>query len=375
MKIIALKESQEPRVALVPDAVKKLCQLEGVDVAVEKQLSPMVKDQAYIEAGAEVVESRQDLLASADINVSVNAPLIEDIKQMKKGSLCISFLDPYNDTERIKTLQACGVNAISMEMLPRTTLAQKMDAISSQASLAGYVAVVLGANKLDRIFPMMMTPSGTIPPAKVFVIGAGVAGLQAIATAKRLGARVEAFDTRPVVEEQVTSLGAKFVKVDLGETGQNKDGYANALTDEQLKTQQQAMAKSCVNADLVITTAKLFGRKAPVIVTDDILKDMRDGAVIIDLAAGCGGNVEGTVVDETVNVHGVDIVGIDNLPGEVAYDASSMYASNLYHLISHFYDQEAHTMSLDQSDEIMNGCLVVRDAQVVNERLKEIYGG
>ncbi|GEM03217.1 NAD(P) transhydrogenase subunit alpha [Halolactibacillus miurensis] len=375
MKIVALKESHEPRVALVPDAVKKLCQLEGIEVAVESQLSPMITDQAYEEAGAEVVESRQDLLASADINVSVNAPLIEDIKQMKKGSLCISFLDPYNDTERIKTLQASGVNAISMEMLPRTTLAQKMDAISSQASLAGYVAVVLGANKLDRIFPMMMTPSGTIPPAKVFVIGAGVAGLQAIATAKRLGARVEAFDTRPVVEEQVTSLGAKFVKVDLGETGQNKDGYANALTDEQLKIQQQAMAKSCVNADLVITTAKLFGRKAPVIVTDDILKDMRDGAVIIDLAAGCGGNVEGTVVDETVNVHGVNIVGIDNLPGEVAYDASSMYASNLYHLISHFYDQETHTMSLDQSDEIMNGCLVVRDAQVVNERLKEIYGG
>jgi NAD(P) transhydrogenase subunit alpha len=375
MKIVALKESHEPRVALVPDAVKKLCQLEGIEVAVEKRLSPMITDQAYEDAGAEVVESRQDLLASADINLSVNAPLIEDIKQMKKGSLCISFLDPYNDTERIKTLQEYGVNAISMEMLPRTTLAQKMDAISSQASLAGYVAVVLGANKLDRIFPMMMTPSGTIPPAKVFVIGAGVAGLQAIATAKRLGARVEAFDTRPVVEEQVTSLGAKFVKVDLGETGQNKDGYANALTDEQLKIQQQAMAKSCVNADLVITTAKLFGRKAPVIVTDDILKDMRDGAVIIDLAAGCGGNVEGTVVDEIVNVHGVDIVGFDNLPGEVAYDASSMYASNLYHLISHFYDQETKNVSLDQSDEIMNGCLVVRDAQVVNERLKEIYGG
>lgn len=375
MKIVALKESHEPRVALVPDAVKKLCQLEGIEVAVERQLSPMITDQAYEQAGADVVENRQALLASADIYVSVNAPSPEDIKQMKQGALCISFLDPYNDTERIKTLQASGVNAISMEMLPRTTLAQKMDAISSQASLAGYVAVILGANKLDRIFPMMMTPSGTIPPAKVFVIGAGVAGLQAIATAKRLGARVEAFDTRPVVEEQVTSLGAKFVKVDLGETGQNKDGYANALTEEQLKIQQQAMAKSCANADLVITTAKLFGRKAPVIVTDDILKDMRDGAVIIDLAAGCGGNVEGTVVDETVTVHGVNIVGIENLPGEVAYDASSMYASNLYHLISHFYDQETKTISLDQSDEIMNGCLVVKDAQVVNERLKEIYGG
>lgn len=375
MKIVALKESNEPRVALVPDAVKKLCQLEGVEVAVEHQLSSMITDEAFEAAGAHVEEKRENLLTSGDIFLSVNAPLMEDIKQMKRGSLCISFLDPYNDKERIQTLVTQGVNAISMEMLPRTTLAQKMDAISSQASLAGYVAVVLGANKLDRIFPMMMTPSGTIPPAKVFVIGAGVAGLQAIATAKRLGARVEAFDTRPVVEEQVTSLGAKFVKVDLGETGQNKDGYANALTEEQLKIQQQAMAKSCANADLVITTAKLFGRKAPVIVTKEILKQMRNGSVIIDLAAGCGGNVEGTVIDETVTVEGVNIVGIDNLPGEVAFDASSMYASNLYHLISHFYDKETQNISLDQSDEIMNGCLVVRDAQVVNERLKEIYGG
>lgn len=375
MKIVALKESNEPRVALVPDAVKKLCQLEGVEVAVEHQLSSMITDEAFEAAGAHVEEKRENLLTSGDIFLSVNAPLMEDIKQMKRGSLCISFLDPYNDKERIQTLVTQGVNAISMEMLPRTTLAQKMDAISSQASLAGYVAVVLGANKLDRIFPMMMTPSGTIPPAKVFVIGAGVAGLQAIATAKRLGARVEAFDTRPVVEEQVTSLGAKFVKVDLGETGQNKDGYANALTEEQLKIQQQAMAKSCANADLVITTAKLFGRKAPVIVTKEILKQMRNGSVIIDLAAGCGGNVEGTVIDETVTVEGVNIVGIDNLPGEVAFDASSMYASNLYHLISHFYDKETQNISLDQSDEIMNGCLVVRDAQVVNERLKEVYGG
>ncbi|WP_440896534.1 NAD(P) transhydrogenase subunit alpha [Amphibacillus sp. Q70] len=375
MKIVALKESHEPRVALVPDAIKKLCQLDGIEVAVEKNLSPMITPRAYEEAGAKVVENKSELLASADIFLSVNAPSIEVIKQLKKGCLCISFLDPFNETERIETLMNQGVNAISMEMLPRTTLAQKMDAISSQASLAGYVSVVLGANKLDRIFPMMMTPSGTIPPAKVFVIGAGVAGLQAIATAKRLGARVEAFDTRPVVEEQVTSLGAKFVKVDLGETGQNKDGYANALTEEQLKIQQQAMIKSCANADLVITTAKLFGRKAPVIVTQDILKQMRDGSVIIDLAAGSGGNVEGTVVDETVTIEGVDIVGIDNLPGEVPYDASSMYASNLYHLISHFYDQETKTVSLDQADEMMKGCLIVKDGQVVNEQLTEIYGG
>ena len=272
-------------------------------------------------------------------------------------------------------MESHSINAISMEMIPRTTLAQKMDALSSQASLAGYVAVILGANKLDRIFPMMMTPAGTIPPARVFVIGAGVAGLQAIATAKRLGARVEAFDTRAVVEEQVASLGAKFVKVDLGETGQTKDGYAQALTEEQLKIQQQAMAKSCANADLVITTAKLFARKAPVIVTKEILKQMRDGAVVVDLAAGSGGNVEGTLVDKVTTIEGVHVIGIDNLPGQVAYDASSMYSSNLTNLITHFYDKETKQLSLDQSDEIMNGCLIVKDGQVVNERLKEIYGG
>jgi NAD(P) transhydrogenase subunit alpha len=222
---------------------------------------------------------------------------------------------------------------------------------------------------------MMMTPAGTIPPAKVFVIGAGVAGLQAIATAKRLGARVEAFDTRPVVEEQVLSLGAKFVKVDLGETGQNKDGYANALTEEQLKIQQQAMAKSCANADLVITTAKLFARKAPVIVTKEILKQMRDGSVVIDLAAGSGGNVEGTVADDTVVIEGVHVIGLDNLPGEVAFDASAMYSSNLTNLITHFYNKDTRTIDLDPSDEIMNGCLVVKNGQIVNERLKELYGG
>lgn len=375
MKIVALRESNEPRVALVPAAIKKLLQLDGVEVAVEQDLTPMVTNEAYQEAGAEVVESRSSLLSTGDVFLWVNSPTVEDIAAMKKGSLSISFLDPYNQKEKIHLLMEHGVNAISMEMIPRTTLAQKMDAISSQASLAGYAAVVLGAKQLDRIFPMMMTPSGTIPPAKVFVIGAGVAGLQAIATAKRLGARVEAFDTRPVVEEQVTSLGAKFVKVDLGETGQNKDGYANALTEEQLAKQQQAMAKSCASADIVITTARLFGRKAPVIVTKEILKQMRKDSIVIDMAASFGGNVEGTVLNETVTVEGVQVVGIDNLTGEVPYDASEMYASNLNHLISHFYNKETKTINLDDEDEIMTGCLVVKDGQVVNERLIDIYGG
>lgn len=375
MKIVALKENNESRVSLVPDSIKKLLQLEGVEVALEKDLTTMIPNETYIKAGASIVESREELLSIGDVFLGVNEPTIEDIEKMKPGSVSISFLDPYNNTQTVRALASHNINAISMEMIPRTTLAQKMDALSSQASLAGYVAVILGANKLDRIFPMMMTPAGTIPPARVFIIGAGVAGLQAIATAKRLGARVEAFDTRSVVEEQVNSLGAKFVKVDLGETGQTKDGYAKALTEEQLKIQQLAMAKSCANADLVITTAKLFARKAPIVITKEILAQMRDGAVVVDLAAGTGGNVEGTIVNEVTCIEGVHVIGIDNLPGEVAYDASSMYSSNLTNLITHFYNKDTKILSLDQADEIMNGCLIVKDGQVVNERLKDIYGG
>lgn len=375
MKIAILKDVKEPRVPLIPDAIKKLKQLDGVEVLVEKGMTNMVSDDVYEAAGAEIVADRTKLLSTADMLLWVDAPCEEDIEQMKKGALSISFLDPYNNKDLVNKFIDSGVDAISMEMIPRTTLAQKMDALSSQASLAGYVAVTLGAYKLDRIFPMMMTPAGTIPPARVFVIGAGVAGLQAIATAKRLGARVEAFDTRAVVEEQVASLGAKFIKVDLGETGQTKDGYAKELTKEQLKKQQEAMVKSCASADLVITTAKLFGRKAPVIITKEILMQMRNGSVVVDLAAGTGGNVEGTVMDQDTMVEGVQVVGLDNLPGEVAYDASAMYASNLTNLITHFYDKENKKISLDQSDEIMNGCLIVRDGALVNERLKEVYGG
>lgn len=375
MRIVVLKEENEPRIALVPDSVRKLLSLGGIEVAIEKDLSDMITDEAYQNAGAVIEDKRASLLSGGDVFLRVNAPLLEDISKMKKGAMSISFLDPYNNIELVRKLMERGIDAISMEMIPRTTLAQKMDALSSQASLAGYVAVILGAQKLDRIFPMMMTPAGTIPPARVFVIGAGVAGLQAIATAKRLGARVEAFDTRPVVEEQVVSLGAKFLKVDLGETGQNKDGYANALTKEQLKLQQQAMAKSCANADLVITTAKLFARKAPVIVTKEILRRMRKGSVVIDLAASSGGNVEGTVLNETVTVEGVHVVGTDNLPGKVAFNASAMYSSNLCSLITHFYNKEAGTIDLEAPDEIMKECLVVKDGRVVNERLKDIYGG
>lgn len=372
MKIGVVKQSGDTRTAMMPSALKKLRALSGIEVTIQHGLTPLVDDEAFEKAGGKLGD-RSTILEESDILLWVNPPENSEIEQMKPGAVSISFMDPYNRRPLVEKYMSYGISAISMEMIPRTTLAQKMDALSSQASLAGYVAVVLGANQLDRVFPMMMTPAGTIAPAKVFVIGAGVAGLQAIATAKRLGARVEAFDTRDVVEEQVASLGAKFVKVDLGETGQTKDGYAKALTQEQLAKQQAAMVKSCANADLVITTARLFGRKAPVIITKEILKQMRKGAVVVDLAAGTGGNVEGTVMDQTTVIEGVQVIGIDNLPGEVAYDASDMYANNLCNLISHFYNSDTGEFSLDQADEIMAGCLITHNGAMVNERLKEVY--
>ena len=280
------------------------------------------------------------LLGKADVILRINPTPKKEIGAVKKGAVHVSLLDPYNNRDLVEAYAAAGVNAVSLEMIPRTTLAQKMDVLSSQASLAGYVAVIKAADRLNRIFPMMMTPAGTLTPAKVFVIGAGVAGLQAIATAKRLGARVEAFDTRPVVEEQVQSLGAKFLKVDLGETGQTKDGYAKALTDEQLALQREAMARAVAAADVTITTAKLFGRKAPVLITAEMLKGVKPGSVIVDLAAGSGGNVEGVKVDEEVLINGVRIIGIDNLPGEVSVHASQMLASNMVNLFTHLRDAE-----------------------------------
>ncbi len=231
-------------------------------------------------------------------------------------------------------------------------------------------AVIQAADRLDKILPMMMTPAGTIAPARVFVIGAGVAGLQAIATAKRLGARVEAFDTRPVVAEQVESLGARFVKVDLGETGQTKDGYAKALTEEQLERQREAMAKSCAQADIVITTAQLFGRPAPRIITDEMIKGMRKGSVIVDMAVESGGNVEGARLGKESTVHGVRVLGQGNLPARVAENASDMYASNLSNFIEHFWNRETNALELDPEDEIVQGCVITRAGAIVHPVIK-----
>ena len=258
-----------------------------------------------------------------------------------------------------------------MEMIPRTTLAQKMDALSSQANLAGYFAVLKAAERLNRILPMMMTPAGTIAPSRVFVIGVGVAGLQAIATAKRLGARVEAFDTRPVVEEQVKSLGAKFVKIDLGDTGQTDQGYAKELTPEQIKMQQEGMAKICAQSDIVITTAKLFGRPAPKIVTEEMVAGMKFGSVIVDLAVESGGNVVGSKLDEEVEIEdGPRIIGIGALEDRVAVHSSQMFSANVYNFIEHFWNEESKEIARDLSDEIFGGCAITDGGAIVHERFK-----
>jgi NAD(P) transhydrogenase subunit alpha len=326
-------------------------------------------DETYEEAGATVSRDRLGSLETADVVLRLRKPPFEELTRLKRGCIHVSFLDPFHESELIREMVKCGVTGISMEMIPRTTLAQKMDALSSQANLAGYVAVIVGAERIDKVFPMMMTPAGTIAPARVFVIGVGVAGLQAIATAKRMGAQVHAFDTRPVVEEQVRSLGGRFVKVDLGETGQTKDGYAKELTPEQQEKQREAMAKVCAQSDLVITTAQLFGKRAPLIVTKQMLEQMKPGSVLVDLAVETGGNVEGSEVDKEVEVNGVRIIGLANLPGRVAVPASQMYSANMSSFLETYWNNETKRLELDWNDEIIQGCVVTHDGDVKNDRV------
>ena len=361
----------ELRVPILPETVRRFVS-KGIDITVESGIGDTVKidDSAYRDAGATVSKDRKGLLGKADVILRLRKPPLDEVSKMKVGCVHVSYLDPFNEPTLVQALAKAGISAFSMEMIPRTTRAQKMDALSSQANLAGYVAVIVAANRLQKVFPMMMTPAGTLAPARVFVIGAGVAGLQAIATAKRLGARVEAFDTRPVVEEQVHSLGAKFVKVDLGETSQTKDGYAVELTDEQKARQQEAMARVCAQADIVITTAQLFGRPAPRIVTKKMIDSMRPGSVIVDLAVDSGGNVEGAQIDKDVEISGVTVVGIGNMPARVALHASQMYSANLGNFIEEFWDAKEKTFNLDPADELIRGCLITDQGEIVHEMIK-----
>lgn len=363
----------EMRAPLVPASVKKLVKL-GLEVAVEASMGEAAgfADAAYVEAGARIETDRAALLGAADLVLRIRKPSDEDVALLKSGAMHASLLDPFNERGLIDALAAKGVTAISMEMVPRSTRAQKMDVLSSQANLAGYVTVMLAARQINKIFPMMMTPAGTISPARVFIIGAGVAGLQAIATAKRLGARVDAFDTRPVVAEQVQSLGAKFLEIDLGDTGQTDQGYAQELTPEQLEKQREGMKAAIAQADVVVTTAQVFGRPAPRIVGADMVAGMRPGSVIVDMAVETGGNVEGSKVGEVVDVNGVKIIGLGNLPSEVAQNASEMFSANLFNLVDEFWDGEARSFGLDLEDDILKSCVITHDGAIVNETIKNL---
>ncbi len=362
----------ELRTAMVPGNAKKLIRL-GFEVAVQSGLgiASGFPDQEYVDAGAVVVAQRQDVLSQSDVVLRVRQPELVDIESLRENAVHVSFLDPMNRRDLVDAMAERGVTAISMEMVPRSTRAQKMDALSSQANLAGYVTVIQAAYHCPKAFPMMMTPSGTIRPARVFVIGAGVAGLQAIATAKRLGARVEAFDTRPVVAEQVRSLGAKFVEIDLGEVGQTEQGYAKALTPEQIELQKAGQAKVIAESDVVITTAQLFGRPAPRIVTAEMVASMQPGSVVVDMAVESGGNVEGSVLDQVTDVGGVKILGFGNLPSHVSRNASEMYSNNLFNLIEEFWNAEGKTLDLSPDDEIVQAAVITRDGKIIHPMIQQ----
>ncbi len=372
MRIFAPKETAEieTRAALDPAAARRLGQL-GATVIVESGIGIRsdYPDRAYEEAGAEVATDRGEEMGRADLICRISKPSEAEIGQMKQGAIQLSFLDPFNEGALIEKLASRGVTAISLEMIPRSTLAQKMDAISSQANLAGYVAVMIAANRMNKILPMMTPAAGRIAPARVFVVGIGVAGLQAFATAKRLGARVTAFDVRPEALEQAESLGAKALRIDLGETGSADQGYAKELTPEQLEKQRLEQARVCAESDIVITTAKVFGRKPPILIQRDVIEGMQSGSVIVDLAAEAGGNVEGiTPGEETETENGVKLIGLANFEGRVAHHASQMLASNFANMIEHFWDEEGKTFGLDLENDILKGCVITHGRAVVHER-------
>jgi NAD(P) transhydrogenase subunit alpha len=375
MLIAVPKETKvgESRTSLTPECVKKLVRM-GAEVSVESSAGVSVgfSDNDYTQAGAKIVSDKVELLGSADVVLRVQKPLISDVQFLKPGSIHVSFLDPFNEHDLVLALMKRNISSISMEMIPRSTRSQKMDALSSQANLSGYVMVMKAAQYLPSILPMMMTPAGTLKPAKVFVIGAGVAGLQAIATAKRLGAQVTAFDTRVEVAEQVRSVGAKFLDIDLGETESTKDGYAKALTNEQLQIQKTAQREIIISSDIVITTAQVFGRKPPVIVPKDYVEAMKPGSVVIDMAAETGGNVEGSKPGEVVSINGVQVVGSGNWPNEVPVHASQMYSNNLYNLVNEFWNDSTKSIELNFENDLI-GCVITHDGSIVNESISKFY--
>ena len=360
MKLVVLKEvnPKEKRIAITPEIVKKLKRID-VNIEIEKDIGQIlnITNEEFIEAGAKINSSRKDLLSTCDILWSVDTISKEDISFLKKRQIYLSLLNPF-EKKNFQDMIEKEILAFSMMQMPRTTLCQKMDVISSQANLAGYSAVILAANHFKKILPMMSTPGGTIKPASVFVIGAGVAGLQAIATAKRLGAKVEAFDTRAITEEQVKSLGAKFVKIEKVKSDETEQGYAKELTKDDLEMQKNAMIEVLKRSDIVITTAQVFGKKAPILITKEMLKFLKEGSIIVDMAVSSGGNVEGSEDEKIIQIDGKTILGFSTLSNQVAFDASFMFSSNLFNFFSHFWDKEKKEFKINLEDEILKNCLI-----------------
>ena len=373
MKIAVLKETApgETRCAAIPETVKKFGAL-GAEVAVEKGAgdSSAVPDSEFEAAGAKVGD-RKSVLSGADVILCVNGPDPASIAGAKKGAWLVGGLDPLRRRDDIDAYAKAGLQALAMEWMPRITRAQSMDMLSSQSNLAGYKAVIEAASAYGRAFPMMMTAAGTVSPAKVFVMGVGVAGLQAIATAKRLGAQVSATDVRSATREQIQSLGAKpiFVENVSGIEGEGAGGYATEMSEEYRKAQAELVSSHIAKQDIVITTALIPGKPAPRLITDAQVATMRPGSVIVDLAADAGGNVEGTVDGERVRKHGVTIIGQSNLSRSLAADASALLARNLYNFLSAFWNEEKKAFELPDDDEIVQAIRLTSDGKVVNERL------
>ncbi len=368
----------ESRVALVPESVTKLKKL-GYEVRVQSGAgeSAGFLDAAYAEHGADVVGAAAELYGSADILLKVQRPAQHpdgkhELEMVRRGALWIGFFYPLTSPETVRRAAECGVDVIAMDAIPRITKAQRMDALSSQTNLAGYRAVLIAAGALGKIFPLMMTAAGTIAPARVVIMGAGVAGLQAIATAKRLGAVVEVSDVRPEVKEQVESLGGRYIEVPSDENLAGEGGYAKEASADFLKKQQEVLIARLAEADAVITTALVPGRKAPILITEEMVRSMKPGSVIVDMAVEQGGNCALSKPRETVTAHGVTIVGPVNLPATLAHNASELYSRNLLALID--YLTEEGKPDLDPADEIVQGSLIVRGGQVVHAKTKESMG-
>jgi H+-translocating NAD(P) transhydrogenase subunit alpha len=360
----------ERRVALVPDTATKLIAA-GLEVSLEAGagVAAFISDETYGAAGVKILGGAAAVIGDADVVLKVQPPSVGEIRLFKTGSALISFLQPSTQGDIVRALAKQGVTAFSLELVPRISRAQSMDALSSQASAAGYKAVLMAAGRLAKFFPMMMTAAGTVAPARVLVMGAGVAGLQAIATARRLGAVVSAYDVRPAVKEEVQSLGATFIELPL-EAQEGEGGYAREQSEEFLRKQRELIGEHIAKSDVVITTAAVPGRKAPLLVTADMVKAMRPGSVIVDLAAESGGNVELTKAGKDVDVNGVTIIGSENVPSTMPLHASQLYARNVANLLLHLVKDG--TLNLDFTDEITKGSCVTHGGEIVNERAKQL---